>query len=265
MGVVNVTPDSFSDGGHFFAPDEAVAHAVQLVGEGADLLDIGGESTRPGSDPVSAEEERRRVVPVIQALRDRFPDLPLSIDTSKASVAQAALRAGADIVNDVLAGQGDLEMLSVVADHGCGYIMMHMQGKPKTMQEEPVYEDVVGDVCMFFEKRIQTALEAGIPGTHLALDPGIGFGKLLEHNLELMRELPRLKELGLPLLLGVSRKRWIGELTGREVEHRLAGSLAGAIACMVRGATMIRVHDVAETRDALSVAHAILGGEHGKG
>ena len=265
MGVVNVTPDSFSDGGSFLDPETAITHAHQLVEEGADLLDIGGESTRPGSDPVSSEEEIRRVVPVIEGIRSHLPQVPMSIDTSKASVAAAALTAGANIVNDVTAGRGDTEMLPLVAEQQVEFMLMHMQGNPKTMQRAPVYQDVVAEVEQFFQERIYAAEAAGIPKHLLTLDPGVGFGKTLEHNLEVLRALPRFKQLGCPLLLGVSRKRWIGDLTGSPVNQRLAGSLAGAIACMLRGADLIRVHDVRETRDALRVADAILGPERRKG
>lgn len=265
MGIVNVTPDSFSDGGVAYELSSAVDHAVHLLEEGADILDIGGESTRPGSEPVSAQEEIRRVVPVIQALRDRYPEHPISIDTSKADVAEAALVAGATMVNDVSAGRGDPNMFSVVQDHQVGIILMHMQGNPKTMQEEPSYVDVVDEVVSFFKERTEAAIHAGISANAIAVDPGIGFGKTLEHNLKLMANLPVLKDLGFPLLLGVSRKRWIGELTGQPVEQRVAGSIAGAIACVQKGADMVRVHDVRETQDALRITCAILRDEHGKG
>ena len=261
MGIVNVTPDSFSDGGSYLDPAQAVQHGMDLASQGADLLDIGGESTRPGSAPVSAKEEANRVVPVIKGLRKELPDIILSIDTTKASVAHLAVEAGVDIVNDVSAGTQDPEMFNLVASSDVGYILMHMQGTPQSMQQNPAYRDVVSEVISFLQDRLNKAIAAGIAKDRLAIDPGIGFGKTLEHNLALLSELSAFTQLGHPLLLGVSRKRWIGELTGQSVEHRLAGSLAGAAACIERGAHLLRVHDVAETKDLIRVLDRIRHGE----
>lgn len=261
MGIVNVTPDSFSDGGSYLDPAQAVQHGMDLASQGADLLDIGGESTRPGSAPVSAKEEANRVVPVIKGLRKELPDIILSIDTTKASVAHLAVEAGVDIVNDVSAGTQDPEMFNLVASSDVGYILMHMQGTPQSMQQNPAYRDVVSEVISFLQDRLNKAIAAGIAKDRLAIDPGIGFGKTLEHNLALLSELSAFTQFGHPLLLGVSRKRWIGELTGQSVEHRLAGSLAGAAACIERGAHLLRVHDVAETKDLIRVLDRIRHGE----
>lgn len=253
MGVVNVTPDSFSDGGAYLDTESAVQHGLLLARQGADFLDIGGESTRPGSEPVSEEEETRRVLPVLERLRQELPGHLLSIDTSKAGVAEKAIAAGADLVNDVTAGLGDPEIMPLVASSRAGYALMHMQGKPKIMQKRPVYRDVVDEVHAFLKSRIDAALATGISRERLAVDPGIGFGKTLEHNLALLAGLRQLQDLGVPLLLGVSKKRWIGDLTGRPVEERLAGSLAGAAVCIERGAHILRVHDVAETVDLVRI------------
>lgn len=258
MGVVNVTPDSFSDGGDFLRPERAVEHGIRLAEQGADILDIGGESTRPGSDPVSVEEETRRVVPVIQGLRAALPEMLLSVDTSKAPVAAQAIRHGADIVNDVTAGLGDAEMFSTVAGTRAAIILMHMQGTPRSMQKNPEYGDVVSEVRSFLNTRLRAAIDAGISQDRIALDPGIGFGKTLEHNLSLLAGLRSFHQLGCPLVLGVSRKRWIGDLTGKPVHQRLAGSLAGAAACVERGAQILRVHDVAETADVVRILDRIL-------
>ncbi|MDF3129080.1 dihydropteroate synthase [Kiritimatiellaeota bacterium B1221] len=253
MGVVNVTPDSFSDGGNFLDPAKAMAQGCQLVEQGADILDIGGESTRPGAMAVSADEEVRRVVPVIRGLRERFPELLLSVDTSKVAVAAAALDAGADILNDVTAGLGDAEMFPLAASSGAGLVLMHMQGKPQTMQANPTYRNVIQEVEGFFRERIAAAEAAGVQTAQIALDPGIGFGKTLDHNLELIAHLNRFQVFGCPLLLGVSRKRWLGEITGREVDNRLAASLGGAAACVSGGANILRVHDVIESCDLVRI------------
>lgn len=226
---------------------------LRLAKEGADILDIGGESTRPGAEAVSAEEEIRRVEPVIRALRTALPDQLLSIDTSKAVVAEAALAAGADIINDVTAGRGDADLFALAARSGAGLVVMHMQGRPRTMQQQPHYGDVIREVSDFLRGRMQAAVDAGVHPGQLVLDPGIGFGKTLAHNLQLLAELDRFHDLGRPLLLGVSRKRWLGELTGREVKDRLAASLAGAAACHRGGAKILRVHDVIETCDMLHI------------
>jgi dihydropteroate synthase len=257
MGVLNVTPDSFSDGGDFLEPAAAVAHAEQLAAEGADLIDIGGESTRPGAAPVSEEEELRRVLPVLEVLGGRRL-APLSIDTCKAAVARAALEAGATFVNDVSALRADPDLASVVADSGAEVCLVHMKGEPRTMQENPSYAEVVADVRAFLEERLMFAVRAGIAEENVWLDPGIGFGKTLEHNLELLRRLDEIVSIGRPVVVGVSRKRFIGKLTGRAERDRLAGALAANVLAFERGATMFRVHDVAATRDALTVAGATL-------
>jgi len=258
MGVVNVTPDSFSDGGYHLDPSRAVERALALVVEGADLLDIGGESTRPRSEPVSLEEELRRVVPVITELAKRTR-IPISIDTMKSSVARAALDAGATIVNDVSAGIADAEMHAVVAQHRAGYVAMHMQGDPRTMQTAPRYDDVVAEVTDFLRERCFRALEAGVVRETLWIDPGIGFGKTLQHNIELLRRLPELRSLGLPILLGVSRKSFITKITGLETppEKRIGGTAAALTLGVLGGAAILRVHDVAIMREAALVARAI--------
>jgi dihydropteroate synthase len=256
MGVLNVTPDSFSDGGSFLEPDAAVAHGRLLASEGADLIDVGGESTRPGSEPVSLEEELRRVVPVIERLAAAV-ETPISIDTRKASVARAALAAGATFVNDVSALRGDPDMAAVVADSGADVCLMHMQGEPETMQDDPRYDDVVSDVKDFLEERLAFAIGEGVTPERIWLDPGIGFGKTLDHNLELLRRLGELAAIGQPVVVGASRKRLIGTLTGRPEGDRLAGSLAAAVLACERGAAMVRVHDVAATREALAVAAGV--------
>ncbi|HMO03479.1 MAG TPA: dihydropteroate synthase [Kiritimatiellia bacterium] len=250
MGILNVTPDSFSDGGRFVDPDQAVVRALAMVEEGADIIDVGGESTRPGADPVSIEEEIRRVVPVIARLSHQS-DVLISVDTRRAPVACNALAAGAHIVNDVSGLGHDREMAAAIRAFDAGLVLMHMQGQPRTMQDQPRYEDVVGEVGSFLAGQVARAIASGIPAERIAVDPGIGFGKTLDHNLELLRALPQLAAAtGRPLLLGVSRKRWIGQITGREVDDRLAGSLAALAWCIQQGARIIRVHDVKESCDA---------------
>lgn len=254
MGIVNVTPDSFSDGGRYLASDAAIAHARRLIDEGADLIDIGGESTRPGSAEVGEAEEIARVLPVLEALRSC--GRPLSVDTRHAAVMRAAIDAGADMINDV-AGFRAPGAVEAVASGRTGLCVMHMLGEPRTMQQAPVYQDVVAEVAAFLRERVWALLAAGVARERLVLDPGIGFGKTQADNLRLMRGLPALAGLGLPLLVGVSRKSMIGNITGREVGQRLAGSLAAALAAVHRGALIVRVHDVAQTRDALAVWRAI--------
>jgi dihydropteroate synthase len=257
MGILNVTPDSFSEGGRFFDTDEATKHSVQMVTDGADILDVGGESTRPGSDPVPADEEIRRVLPVIERILQQNPDVPISIDTRKAEVADRALAAGASIVNDVSAG-GDLEMFDVVRKHDAAVVLVHMKGEPKTMQEAPEYEDVVGEVHEFLRERIEAAEFAGIGAERIAIDPGIGFGKNLEHNLELMHGIDALLDLGRPILVGPSRKRFIGTLLDVPEDERVEGTI-GAVAWLVsRGAHIVRVHDVREVVRAVRVIDAIV-------
>lgn len=267
MGVVNVTPDSFSDGGLFLDAATAVAHGRELAEQGADILDVGGESTRPGAEPVGEAEELRRVLPVIEGLAGAIGDPEISIDTSKAAVARSALAAGAGLVNDVSALRADPEMAGVIAESGSRCCLMHMQGEPRTMQRSPRYKDVVDDVKAFLEERMGFAVHAGIAEERLLLDPGIGFGKTLAHNLELLRRLDELTALGRPLVVGTSRKSFLGRLIadaeGREAPvdtaERLPGTLASSVLAYERGATVLRVHDVAPARAALAVAAATLG------
>jgi dihydropteroate synthase len=257
MGVVNVTPDSFSDGGLYLDPEAAVAHGVELVEGGAEILDVGGESTRPGAEPVGVEEELRRVVPVVEGLRGAGSRI--SVDTSKAAVAAAALDAGAEIVNDVTALRGDSGMAGLCAERGATVVLMHMLGEPRTMQDDPRYGDVVEDVKAFLAERLEAAVSAGIDEERVWLDPGIGFGKTAEHNMELLRRLSELRELGRPLVIGASRKSFIGRLDGSPADQRLGGTIASSVLAAAEGADVLRVHDVAEVRQALTVAAAILG------
>ncbi|MHB1424813.1 MAG: dihydropteroate synthase [Gemmataceae bacterium] len=257
LGIVNVTPDSFSDGGRFLDADAAVAQALRLVEQGADLLDIGGESTRPGSQPVGLDEELARVVPVVRRLA-ALTSTPLSVDTNKAEVARQALEAGAHVINDITALQGDAAMPEVVRTYRAGVILMHMQGTPATMQTEPRYNDVVAEVAEFLEARLQACVDLGIAASRIVLDPGIGFGKKTEHNLRLLAHLQELQRLGRPVCLGVSRKGFLGKVLGRPLEQRLAGSLAAVCFALARGtAQIVRVHDVAQTRDAVVLWNAL--------
>jgi dihydropteroate synthase len=256
MGIVNVTPDSFSDGGLYLDADRAIGHARELAAEGADLLDVGGESTRPGAQAVSADAELRRVLPVLEGLGG--VGVPVSIDTSKAAVAEAALEAGAGLVNDVTALRADPELAAVCAARGCDVVLMHMKGSPRTMQEAPAYGDVVEDIKGFLAERIDFATGAGIAEDRIWVDPGIGFGKTVEHNLELLRRLGELRDLGRPILVGTSRKSFIGRLTGRDVDERLGGTIASNVLALRAGADVLRVHDVAQVREAVRVAEAIL-------
>lgn len=250
MGIVNVTPDSFSDGGRFLAQGAAVRHALQLAEDGADILDIGGESTRPGAERVSVDEELRRVLGVIAELRPQT-DCLLSIDTTKADVARQALEAGADIVNDISGLTFDDTMPEVCADSDCGVIAMHILGNPQTMQDDPQYNDVVRDVSDWLRQRLDDLMQRGIAAERLAIDPGIGFGKTAQHNVELLSNIAALRSLGHPVLIGHSRKRFLAKVLGRPVEERSAGTLGVAIAAAEQGADMLRVHDVRSTRDAL--------------
>jgi dihydropteroate synthase len=254
MGIVNVTPDSFSDGGLFLDAEAAIAHGRELAAEGAHILDIGGESTRPGARPVGAAEEIARVVPVIEALAGA--GVRISIDTTKAQVAERALEAGATIVNDVAAFRFDPEIAAVTADAGATCVLMHMLGEPRTMQVDPRYDEVVSDVKAFLEERLAYAVGQGVPEDRIWLDPGIGFGKTLEHNLELIARLDEIVAIGRPVVFGASRKSFLGKLTGRQVDERLAGTIAANIIAYERGARVFRVHDVAPTVDALQVASA---------
>jgi len=258
MGVVNATPDSFSDGGLYLDAGRAVAHGLELVRAGAGLLDVGGESTRPGATPVPEDEELRRVLPVVKEL-SRSAGVPISVDTLKPRVAAAALEAGATIVNDVGATLADPAMARLLAGSGAGYVAMHMQGTPATMQVDPHYDDVVGEIRAFFAATLDRLAAAGVRPEQVVLDPGIGFGKRLGHNLELLARLPAFKELGRPLLIGVSRKSFIGQLTGAPVEARLPGSVAATCQAVAGGASIVRTHDVAETVQALRVWEAIEG------
>jgi dihydropteroate synthase len=257
MGVVNVTPDSFSEGGVNFDPDDAAAAARRMAEEGAAIVDIGGESTRPGSEGITADEELRRVVPVLERLRG---EVPVSIDTSKAQVARRALELGADLVNDVTALRGDPELAGVVADSGAYLCLMHMLGEPRTMQRNPSYGDVVSEVAAFLEGRLAFAVDAGVPEELVCLDPGIGFGKTVEHNFELIRRLDELTALGRPVLVGFSRKSSLGKLLGDPdaTTGSTAASVGAAVAAYERGATILRVHDVREHVEALTAAAAAL-------
>lgn len=257
MGVVNVTPDSFSDGGLYLDPAAAVAHGRELAEAGADILDVGGESTRPGAEAVSVEEELRRVVPVVEGLT--AVEAEVSVDTSKAAVAAAALEAGATIVNDVTALRSDPEMAVLCAERGATVVLMHMLGDPRTMQEDPRYGDVVEEVRGFLAERLAAALAAGIEEERIWLDPGIGFGKTPAHNMELLRRLGELRELGRPLVVGTSRKSFIGKVDGSAAGERLGGTIASSILAAAEGAEVLRVHDIAEMRQALAVAAAIIG------
>jgi dihydropteroate synthase len=273
MGVLNVTPDSFSDGGAFLGSDAAIAHAVELIAQGADILDVGGESTRPGAEPVSAEEELRRVLPALEGIAAADLDVEVSIDTSKASVARAAIAAGASIVNDVTALRGDPAMVEVLLGSDADCCLMHMLGEPRTMQEGvggvggPRYKDVVDEVRAFLEERLDFAVRAGVREERVMLDPGIGFGKTIDHNLELLERLGELAALGRPVLVGTSRKGFIGRILADAagesepvaVARRLPGTIATNVLALERGASVFRVHDVAPVRDALAVAAATLG------
>jgi dihydropteroate synthase len=258
MGIVNVTPDSFSDGGAFLEPRAAIAHGYELVSEGAHILDVGGESTRPGAAPVTEQVEMRRVLPVIEGLADTGAQL--SIDTFKRSVAQAAIERGATIVNDVTALRQEPEMAGLVADRGCELCLMHMLGEPGTMQDAPRYDDVVSEVKAFLEERLAFAVGAGVSEDKVLLDPGIGFGKTVDHNLELLHRLDELVAIGRPLVIGTSRKSFLGRIAGRDVNQRLGGTIATNVLALERGASVFRVHDVAPVVDALAVATATLAG-----
>jgi dihydropteroate synthase len=255
MGILNVTPDSFSDGGKYTQFDYALEQVEQMIANGASIIDIGGESTRPGAEAVSDNDELARVIPVLKAIKQRF-NIVVSIDTSKASVMRAAIDAGADMINDVRALQND-GCLTAIANSNIPVCLMHMQGIPKNMQNSPSYDHVINDIIVFFQQRIDTCISAGIARERLILDPGFGFGKTLEQNFYLLANLSKFNQLGLPLLVGLSRKSMIGNLLNREVEQRLAGSLATAIIAAQQGAHINRVHDVQETVDALKVLKAV--------
>ena len=256
MGIVNTTPDSFTDGGRFLNADAAGAHALRLASEGAEILDIGGESTRPGSAKVSEQEELDRVIPVIERLAKR-PELVLSIDTQKPSVAREALAAGASIVNDIAANRSDAEIWQVVAEAGAGYVCMHMQGNPQTMQAKPNYDDVTREVCDFFRERLALLSTHGVSIEQVVLDPGIGFGKTLQHNIKLLRDLNKFSLVERPMLVGASRKSFIEKQLGAPIDERLPASLACAAWAAIQGSQIIRVHDVAETIQAVRMAEAL--------
>ncbi|MFW6162416.1 MAG: dihydropteroate synthase [Planctomycetota bacterium] len=257
MGIVNVTPDSFSDGGQFHDASKAIDRGRRLADEGADLLDIGGESTRPGAQAVDPETECRRVLPVIEALAHRI-DVPISVDTSKALVARRAIDAGATLINDVTALRGDPAMAAIAAETGLPLILMHMRGTPRTMQADPHYDDLMGEIIAYLRESMAMAVQAGVAEDQLIVDPGIGFGKTVEHNLEIQRRLPQLRSLGRPILLGTSRKSFIGRLTGADVADRLFGTAATAAFGILRGAHLLRVHDVAPLRQVAQVTDALL-------
>jgi dihydropteroate synthase len=261
MGILNVTPDSFSDGGSFIDPRAAVDHALEMADQGADIIDIGGESTRPGAEPVSAADEIRRTVPVIEKIREQS-DIPVSIDTTKSEVAALALEAGADIINDVSALELDPDMAALAAESGAGVILMHMQGTPGTMQSNPSYGNVLEEIRDYLESRSGAAIQRGIARDRIVIDPGIGFGKTTEHNLTLLRELPALAECGYPVLIGASRKNFIGQLTGRKAPaDRRAGSLGAAAWAVVNGAHILRVHDVLDTCDICRMLDTFISGD----
>ncbi len=260
VGIVNVTPDSFSDGGDFLDPEAAADHAAAMLEAGAAIVDVGGESTRPGSAPVSREEEVGRVVPVVERILAARPGSLISIDTYRSETAAAALEAGAHLVNDVTALRSDPRMASVVAEAGCPVILMHMQGEPKTMQKEPRYTDVVDEVRDFLAQRAEHAVAAGVRPENIIVDPGIGFGKKLEHNLALLRNLEAIVDLGFPVLVGASRKTFIGKITGvQEASERVFGTVATTVLAYEKGAALFRVHDVRANREALAVAEAVRG------
>ncbi len=256
MGILNVTPDSFSDGGRYPDADAAVAAARQMVADGADIVDVGGESTRPGAEGVNVDEEIRRVVPVIEALAAET-DVVISVDTMKAPVADKAIACGAHIINDVTALTHDPAMVDVARDTGAGVVLMHMRGSPRTMQDDPRYDDVTEDIRQYLAARVEDAVDAGLNREALAIDPGIGFGKTAEHNVQLVAHLDRFTSLGRPVMVGLSRKRFVGMLTGAPVEGRLAGSLAGLSCSVLNGANVMRVHDVPESVQAARVAAAV--------
>ncbi|MCX7393095.1 MAG: dihydropteroate synthase [Planctomycetales bacterium] len=256
MGIVNVTPDSFSDGGQFFKTDTAVEHALQLVAEGADILDVGGESTRPGAQDVPVDEELQRVLPVIKQLAKKV-DIPISVDTSKAEVARQSLMAGARIVNDISGLTFDSRMIDVCREFQCGVVAMHIQGVPRTMQNEPHYSDVVQEICLFFRERLQTLTAAGVDPERIIFDPGIGFGKSATHNLQILSHIKQLRSLGRPVMIGHSRKRFLKNISGRDVDQRLFGTLGVSIALANQHADILRVHDVAGNRDAVTAFFAI--------
>jgi dihydropteroate synthase len=264
MGVLNVTPDSFSDGGRFFDRAEALRRLEELQAEGADIIDVGGESTRPGASPVSGEEELRRVMPAVEAAAARL-DLPVSIDTTKSGVARAALDAGAEVINDISGLRFDPELAELAAESGAGLVLMHIRGEPRTMQRDVHYDDLMGEIVGELRESTERALAAGCRAEQLVVDPGIGFGKTAEHDLAIINGLGGLQELGYPVLIGPSRKSFIGKILGLEVGERLEATIAACVVALLRGARIFRVHDVAEARRALDMAEAIVRGSSGAG
>ncbi|BFN37948.1 dihydropteroate synthase [Fidelibacter multiformis] len=260
MGILNLTPDSFSDGGLFISRDQALKRAEEMISEGADIIDIGGESTRPGAETVSEAEELDRVIPVVEALAGTVPFI--SVDTTKAAVAEAAIKAGAHIINDIFGFHQSPELAHIAAKHQAGAILMHIKGTPRTMQKNPEYDDLMEDILDWLAESIQIAENAGLPGDHLVVDPGIGFGKTLEHNLEILRRLGELSSLKVPILIGVSRKSFIGKIDGSHVTNRLGGSLAAVVTSVLNGASIVRVHDVKETVQAMRLVDAITRDKH---
>jgi dihydropteroate synthase len=260
MGILNVTPDSFYDGGRYPTPEIALKKAEEMLTAGADIIDVGGESSRPGSKPVSEKDEQDRVIPIIEKISQKFKP-PISIDTTKAAVAKAALEAGAAIINDISALRFDSRMAELASRSGAGLILMHLQGTPENMQTDPHYEDIICEISDFFKERIAFAVQAGIKKEQIILDPGIGFGKTVEHNLEIIRHLSSFKILGRPILVGLSRKSFIGKILGLEPKERLEGSLAAAVAAALNGAQILRVHDVGETIRAVKIIRALQMGE----
>lgn len=261
MGVLNVTPDSFSDGGLYYSKKNAVEKGLQLIEEGADILDIGGESSRPGADPISLEEEKRRILPVISEIR-KHTDAFISVDTTKSEVLKSALDEGADILNDISGMRFDAKMPELASEKDIPVIIMHMKGNPKNMQKDPIYKNVIQEIKFFLKQRINTALKAGIKRNRIIIDPGIGFGKRLEDNLRIIRELGSLNELNLPILIGLSRKSFIGNLLNVSPEKRIEGTIVSSLICILQGAHIIRVHDVAALKKAVTVAEAIMGKEN---
>lgn len=258
MGILNVTPDSFSDGGRSFVHESAIANAAALIEEGADILDIGGESSRPGASIVALDEELRRVIPVIESISETHPQVLISIDTSKAEVAKRAIGAGASIINDI-GGLRDLEMRRVAADSGVAVVVMHMAGNPQTMQDNPSYHDVVEEVYVYLARQVELAIREGIAAEKIAIDPGIGFGKTHGHNLDLLRGISRFATLGFPVLVGTSRKGFLGKLTGRSIEQRATASVISSLSAAIQGASILRVHDVGPMVDAIRIWEAVHG------
>lgn len=266
MGILNVTPDSFYDGGKFFGTEAAIQRAKSIINDGADIIDIGGESTRPGAIKISAEEEKKRIIPVIEKIRKENTDIIISADTYKSEVAKDAINAGADIINDISGGMFDPDILKIVAENDIYYVIMHIKGTPDTMQNNPAYSEkgVVNDIIEYFSERIKIAESNGIKRDKIILDPGIGFGKTLRHNLEILRDLDKFKQFNLPILIGTSRKSMIGNILNKKPEERLYGTLATVAFSIIKGADIVRVHDVAETKDVVAILDAIVRNKSGE-